>query len=164
MAQQIALGSTTVQLNFAAQIIWEISAFTEQSARWIGDPEMTDISQVGAMSSPQFQELIKPFLGDKISRDFQCMVYAISLAHNQQNSIHGHQYTFAELQKIGSLAGESCLRFLEKKLTPQSLANLSRNELQALFLMVVGTILAVGYAQPVGEFPSFPLDDVSFTT
>jgi hypothetical protein len=121
---------------------------------------MTGISQVGAMSSPKFEQLVKPFVGEGPSRDFRCMIYAISLARTQQNSIRNHQFTVAELQTIGSLAGERCLHFLEKKLTPQSLASLSKNELQALFLMVVGTILAIGYAQPVAESIPFPSNQV----
>jgi hypothetical protein len=54
------------------------------------------------------------------------------------------------------------LAFLEKSLKPQSLGKLSKNELQVLFLMLIGTILAVGYAQPVDEFPPFPPTEVSF--
>lgn len=125
---------------------------------------MTGISQVGAMSSPEFQELIKPSVGDGISRDFRCMLYAISLAHTQQYSTQRHEYIVIELQTIGCLAGERCLRFLDKKLTPQSLGSLSRNELQALFLMVLGTVLAIGYAQPVAQSPPFPSPQVSSAT
>jgi AraC-like DNA-binding protein len=164
LLQLTAVGSTPVQLVFANHIKWEIAAFTENCAKWISDPEMIDISQVGAMSSPQFQKLIKPLVGDAVCRDFQTMVYSISLAHTRQRNGEKHQHTLLELQRMGSTAGERVLRFLEKKITPQSLGSLSRDELQVLFLMIVGAILAIGYAQPVAESPSFPPIEVSCTT
>lgn len=153
--------STPFELAFADRMQWDIDPFTENCAKWINDPEVTDTSQVGAMSSIQFQDLIKPFVGDTISKEFRCMVYAISSARTQQGTAKKHQYTVLELQTLGSLAGEQLLHFLEKQLTPQSLANRSKNEQQVLFLMIIGTILAIGYAQPMVESPPFPSPDVS---
>jgi len=161
IVQQTALRSSPVQLAFVDYVRWEISAFTAECARWIADPDLTNISQVGAMSSPQFQSMIKSSVGEAISNDFQSMIYAISLAHTQQETGEKHMYTTLELQRIGSLAGERLLCFLEKMLTAQSLGKLSRNDLQVLFLMTVGTLLAIGYARPVSESPPFPPIDVS---
>ncbi len=155
------LGSRPVELAFANDLKWEVGAFIEGYAKWISDPEMMGISQVGAMSSPQFQDMIKPFLGDAVCNCFQGMLYTLSLAHTQQRTTEKHQYTVSELQRIGSLSGEHFLAFLEKSLKPQSLGKLSKNELQVLFLMLIGKILAVQYAQPVGDFPPFPPVEVS---
>jgi hypothetical protein len=163
-AIMLQLGSTPVELAFADDVKWEVGAFTEGCAKWISDSEMMGISQVGAMSSSQFQDMIRPFVGDAVCKCFQGMVYTLSLAHTQQSSAETHQYTAMELQRIGSLSGEHFLAFLEKSLKPQSLGKLSKNELQVLFLMLIGTILAVGYAQPVEEFPPFPPIEVSFLT
>lgn len=38
-----------------------------------------------------------------------------------------------------------------------------RDSGQVLFLMVIGTILAIGYTQSLTEYPIFPLNEVSFT-
>jgi hypothetical protein len=160
----LQLGSTPVELAFADDVKWEVGALTEGCAKWISDSEMMGISQVGAISSSQFQDMIRPFVGDAVCKCFQGMVYTLSLAHTQQSSAETHQYTAMELQRIGSLSGEHFLAFLEKSLKPQSLGKLSKNELQVLFLMLIGTILAVGYAQPVEEFPPFPPIEVSFLT
>jgi hypothetical protein len=163
MIQQTVLRSTPVRLGFEDHVTWEIGPFTEECARWISDPDLSNISQVGTMSSPQFQALIKASVGEAASNDFQSMVHAISLAHTLTTTAFKHMYTALELQRIGSLAGERLLSFLEKSLTAQSLGTLSKYELQVLFLMIVGTILAIGYAQPVIESPPFPPMEVSFT-
>jgi hypothetical protein len=156
------LDSPSVELAFAEHVKWDVGSFAETCAKWISNPDMTGISQVGAMSSPQFQNLITPLVGDAISREFRCMVYAMSLAHTQQGATKKQQYTLLELQIMGLTAGEQFLPFLERQLSPQSLANRSRYELQVIFLMIVGTILAIGYARPTVESPPFPSIEVSF--
>jgi len=168
MVKQTVLRSMPVQLGFDDHVTWEIGPFSEECARWISGPGLSDpglgaTSQVGAMSSPQFQSLIKASVGEAASNDFQSMIYAISLAHIRTTTGMKHMYTALELQRIGSMAGERLLSFLEKRLTAQSLTSLSRSELQVLFLMIVGTILAIGHAQPVTESPPFPPMEVSFT-
>ncbi|KAE9365634.1 hypothetical protein N431DRAFT_286554, partial [Stipitochalara longipes BDJ] len=137
---------------------WEIGAFTEECARWISGPDLTNISLVGAMSSFRFQALIKSSLGEAVSNNFQSMINAISLVHTQRRMRKKYMRPriLLALRKIGSLAGERVLCFLEKSLTAQSLGSLSRNEIQVLFLMIVGTILAIGYSQPITESPPFP--------
>jgi hypothetical protein len=95
------------------------------------------------------------------------MIYAISLAYTQQSSNHEYQISVSDLQKIGALAGKRCLKFLDNTLTASSLAKISKdrnakNILLALFLLGFGTILAIGYAQPVNESPVLPLHEVSF--
>jgi len=163
MIQQTVLRSTPVRLDFEDLVTWEIGSFTEECVWWIGDPDFNNISQVVAMFSLQFQTLIKASVGEAASNDFQSMIFAILLAHFQTTTAWKRMYTALELQQIGFLAGERLLSFLEKRLTAQSLASLSRNELQVLFLMIVGTILAIRYAQPVTESPPFPPMEVSFT-
>jgi len=49
------------------------------------------------------------------------------------------------------MAGHGFLRNLDEKLKAQSLKDCSRDDLQALFLLVVGTILAVGYVEPMAS-------------
>jgi hypothetical protein len=118
------------------------------------------------MSSPQFQDPIKPLVGNDISSSFRLVIYAISLAHTQQSSDHEYQLTRAYLHKIGAFAGKRCPKFLDNTLTASSLSGIfkdrnAKNILQALFLLVFGTILAIRYAQPVTESPVLPVTEVS---
>jgi hypothetical protein len=118
------------------------------------------------MCSPQFTALLELMLGHDISSPFRLMIYAISLAHTQQNPDHEDQLSVLDLQKLGAFAGKRCLKFLDAVLNPSSLARIFkqrnvREMLQALFLVAFGTILAVGYAQPVNESPMFPVQEIS---
>jgi hypothetical protein len=182
MAGAELLASTKITLEFDSQITWSLESLTKEMIAWLNDPSSSSTSKVGSMSSPQFQALVQPSFGDEASIKFQRMMTAISLAHTQQNLPHarlddhssesttlherseqGNNPIIMELQRIGAVAGHQFLMFLDKKLTPQSLATLSKEDLQALFLMIMGTILAIGYAQPVKEFPTFPPNEVRFT-
>jgi hypothetical protein len=92
------------------------------------------------------------------------MLYAQTLAYTQVHALGtGYLLSVTELQQIGALAGHSFLLELDRKLTPTHLASCSQASLQALFLMIFGTILAVGYASPPADSPLFPLEDVRYT-
>jgi hypothetical protein len=79
------------------------------------------------------------------------MIYAVSRAYTQSTASGKHLLSISELLQIGSLAGHKFLRSLDKKLEAQSLNNCSRADLQALFLLVTGTILAIGYTEPAAN-------------
>jgi hypothetical protein len=160
------LAATPVALEFSSQMTWEIDSFSNDVLTWLNSREPASTSKVGAMSSPHFQDLIKPFVGNDISTSFRLMIYAISIAYTQQSSNHEYQLSIADLQKIGAVAGKRCLSFLDNTLAASSLARISKDRnakktLQALFLLAFGTILAIGYAQPVAESPVFPGTEVS---
>jgi len=167
-ALEAVLAATPVTLEFASQITWEIDSFSNDIWKWLSSREVASTSKVGAMSSLEFRNLIKPLVGHDISTTFRLMIYAISLAHTQQSSDHEYPLSVPDLQKIGALAGKRCLKFLDNTLTASSLTKIfkernAKEKLQALFLLAFGTILAIGYAKPVTESPVFPVHEVSFT-
>ncbi len=94
-------------------------------------------------------ELIEPHVGFENMLNFQRMLYAESLAYIQPKTEEQHHLSIQELQQIGAITGHNFLKFLDEKLRPQSLQQCSKEDLHALFLLVVGTILAVGYTDPV---------------
>ena len=63
----------------------------------------------------------------------------------------GKDYNKDDLENIRSFAGTSVLRHLERVLSNIALAETSLKEMKALFLILFGTIIAVGYSQPVGH-------------
>jgi hypothetical protein len=166
---EAVLAATPVTLEFSSQMTWEIDSFSNDILTWLKSREPATTNKVGAMSSPQFQDLIKPLVGNDISTSFRLMIYAISLAHTQQSSDHEYQLSRADLQKIGAFAGKRCLKFLDNTLTASSLAKLFKDRntkkvLQALFLRAFGAILSIVYAQPITESPfSLELRLVSFS-
>jgi len=75
------------------------------------------------------------------------MIYAVSLAYTQPTAPGEYLLSTPELLQVGSLAGHKFLKVLDEKLKAQSLKDCSHTDLQTLFLLVTGTILAVGYAE-----------------
>jgi hypothetical protein len=81
------------------------------------------------------------------------MLLACTTSYIQDKSVRNCQFSDEELQQISSLAGECVLSSLERKLTPAELERCAGGVeyLQALYLVLLGTILAVGYMQPFEE-------------
>jgi hypothetical protein len=121
------LAATPVTPQFSCQMTWEVDSFNNDILMWLNSSEAASTSKVGAMSSPHFQDLIKPFVGNDISTSFRLMIYAISVAYTQQNSNHEYQLSIADLQKIGAVAGKRCLSFLDNALAPSSLARIIKD-------------------------------------
>lgn len=62
------------------------------------------------------------------------------------------------LRAVGYEEGRHVLAGLDAMFAPKHLAGLGRVEMQVLFMMVLGTALAVSYADQVEESPEFPGD------
>jgi len=145
------LASVKIILDFASQITWDLEVLVDDVVDWLNDLSISYTSKVGTLSSHQFLELVKPSVGENISTDFQQMIYAVSLAYTQPTASGKHPLSISELLQVGSLAGYKFLKSLDKKLEAQSLNDCSRADLQALFLLVTGTILAIGYTEPAAN-------------
>lgn len=63
-------------------------------------------------------------------------------------------------RELFAMAGHQCLKWLDRKLKPYLLATCSSQDLQALMLLVFGTIYSVASATPAVEHPVFPTDQV----
>lgn len=77
---------------------------------------------------------------DAERKNFQIMLYAVSLAFTQANAKHKNTLDVLELHQIGTINGHEILKYLEKRLKPQSLKGASFIDIQVLFLVVFGTI------------------------
>ncbi|KAH8595430.1 hypothetical protein B0O99DRAFT_594602 [Bisporella sp. PMI_857] len=151
------LSLSRIALEFTSEVTWDLGSIANDIVDWLNDPMASKTSKVGTLSSPRFLELVRSSIQENTIVDFQRMIYAISLAYTQPTSSDKHFLTVSELYQVGSMAGHSFLRNLDKKLRPQSLKNCSCDDLRALFLLVVGTILAVGYVEEVAN--DTPLSD-----
>lgn len=148
LEQAKGIASAPISLKFASHVVWDLRALTEDTVEWLNDSMISDTSKVGTFSSPRFLDLIAPWVDEATRRDFQQMIYATTLAYTQTSAPDKHHLNPLELRRIGAVAGHKLLKVLDEKLKPQSLKGCSEDDLQALFLLVVGTILAVGYAEP----------------
>jgi hypothetical protein len=142
------LALRTITLSFRSQITWTLPALVLELVEWLNNPQLSTTSKVGLLSSPSFLDLVEPYVGAEISISFQRMLYAESLAYTQPTSDEKHHLSVPELQQIGAIAGHNVLNFLYLKLNSDSLRSSSKHDLEAVFLLLVGTILAVGYSYP----------------
>jgi len=158
------LAFKSITLNFASQVAWNITALVNELVDWLSGPQVSTIvpSKVGTLSSPNFMAIVEPYIGVNHMLSFQRMLYAESLAYIKPATENQQHFTTLELRQIGGTAGHNFLTFLDKRLRPESLKDCSHESLQSIFLLVVGTILAVGYASQV-DFDLQPVNKVSWT-
>jgi hypothetical protein len=148
LAKSGELAMATISLEFSSLITWDLDHLVNDVVNWLNDPTLSETSKVGTLSSPQFLGLIKSSVEETARTDFHRMIYAISLAYTQPTAPDRHYLSISELYQIGSVAGHKFLKRLDKQLKAQHLKNCSGDDLRSLFLVVIGTILAVGYTDP----------------
>jgi len=141
-----------VSLNFDSEITWNLEALVDDTYKWLFTPMASTSSKVGIFSSPRFIDLIGPTWDDGTHKSFQKMIYAESLAFTQYTSSWKHIFGIHDLHHFGAMAGQTWLRTLDRELKPQKLNTSSKEKLQALFLVLIGTILAVNYTRSVIEY------------
>jgi hypothetical protein len=148
-----ALFSASIELNFPLDFEWSLNSLSQHVSSWLVNPARSPTSKVGILCSTGFQRLIQAQVGLDLSHSFQQMLLACTTAYNQDKSVDTSQFSDEELRQITSLAGECVLASLERMLTPVALEKCkgSLEYLQALFLILLGTILAVGYMQPIQD-------------
>jgi hypothetical protein len=146
-SKTLALASIT--LDFVCPIKWELTALVNEVVEWLNTPQLSTSSMVGTLSSPLFLNLVEFSIEDTTRINFQRMIFAQSLAYTQPTAPDRHPLGVSELQQISALAGHDVLNFLDGKLKPDSLKACTKEGLQAVFLLIFGSILAVGYTEPV---------------
>jgi hypothetical protein len=144
--EKLALRS--ISLSFSSLITWDLSNVALEFVEWLNQPQLPTASYVGFMSSPEFLKLLEPHVGVEIAISFQRMVCAECIAYTQPVSGEKQHLSVSELQQIGAVAGYHVLNFLDRKVRPEFLRASSKATLEAVFLMLVGTILAIGYSRP----------------
>lgn len=148
MEKSKALALSSITLTFASAVTWDLDALVNDISVWLRDPTTSKTSKVGILSSPNFLELIKSSGGKVADSRFQLMMYATSLAYTRPTE---PPLDTNDIYSIGCIAGHSFLNVLEEWLKPQLLQKCSQDGLRALFLMVFGTILSVGYCRPASD-------------
>ena len=147
------LAFKSIILDFASEITW----IYRQS---LNNSEVSTSIKVGIFLSPNLMEFIQPHVGCDAMLSFQRMLYSQSLASLRPTTEDKHHISIFELRQIGAIAGHSFLTFLDNRLRPQSLAACSKGNIRTLYLLVVGTVFAVGYSSSVAEILG-PLTQVS---
>ena len=137
-----------IVLDFPEYVHGDLPALASDFASWISDPQTqsTDTSRVGIMSTFTFQSIVSSAASEYLSQMLRLLVETSSILHNHHGEASYCGVPVEDLWKLRSFAGVEVLRQLETALTNKHLVKSSLQELQALFLILVGAILAVGYS------------------
>ena len=140
------LARETTELRFKQAVNWDIDALCTDFATWMtadsAQPAAT--SRVGVLSSMQCQLLLCRYLNGDLCTYLPLLVRTSSLLYNRQDSSHP-RYTYEQLSSARSLLGNELLKHLKTALKPTSLSKNSKQQLEVLFMVVFGTIIAVIY-------------------
>ena len=104
----------------------------------------TAMSRIGVLVSVQLQNSISSSIGRELSENYRVLVECSSMLHNWGIGPNHAGYSHVELRRIRSYSGTKVLKHLEGALTLTSLAQGSADTLKSLFLVLTGTIIAVG--------------------
>lgn len=144
-----------VQLAFESEVLWDLDAIVFEFACWMSHEHAlpASTSRVGILSSAKFSQLVRTIADEDLTRAFRLLVESSSVLYNHDGhlDIYWKDYYKDDLEHIRSFAGTSVLRHLERVLSNIALAEASLKEMKALFLILFGTIIAVGYSQSVGH-------------
>ena len=131
-----------VHTAFAEKVPWNIEAIASDFAAWIFDKHVSPApaSRVSILSSFALQNLLSDVIGTTLSKCFRLLVERVSIGYS-----HGHKDSLAE-RKVTTSAGFFVLQSLEDTLSSSSLARAPLERLQALFLILFGTVIGIGYS------------------
>ncbi len=103
------------------------------------------------LSSINADLLLSKFVDGNLSEALRVLIETSSILRNWGMDTSYSHYSSSELWSIRSFAGSQVLHGLERALNLQRLALVSADVLKALFLVILGTIIAVGYSTSVSN-------------
>ena len=107
---------------------------------------------MGILSSYRFKQLLQERLSENLASALRLLCEASSVLYNIgfQKAYAGR--TAQDLARIQSYAGCRVLGLLEAVLSKNSLSKMTLGNLKAIFLVLFGTILAVGYTRQIATY------------
>lgn len=144
-----------VQLEFESEVWWDLDAIAFDFACWMAYQHRVpaSTSQIGILSSSKFECLLDNLTIPNLRRAFKLLVESSSVLYNHEGNtgMIWKGNSLDDLAKIRSFAGTLVLQYGEKELSNVTLAEKSLPKLKALFLILFGTTIAVGYSRPIDQ-------------
>ena len=136
------------QLAFKTRMQWNIDSISTSFVEWMndGDVSLNSMSRVGLLTSYKFQAIVSDLLGEDLSRSFRLLLETSSIFYSHDGETQFLGYSHTQLRCIQNAAGTRVLRMLQSALSKSVLAQCHLGKLKALFLILIGTIIAVGYS------------------
>lgn len=139
--------------TFKPGFLWDLGAVSSDCAKWICEEHVSpaSTSRVCMLSSLKAADLLSKFVDPGLSKALRVVVETSSILHNWGDDATFSRYSSSDLWSIRSFAGSQALRNLEAVLMNNRLAKSSKDVLKAVFLVLLGTVIAVGYTVSVGQ-------------
>lgn len=138
------ISEANVNLYFTVPFEWNTSAVSNYMAAWLRETQPSDASPVGIMSCARFCTMLPAIVDQEVARMLKLLVYVASILHTGDRDPYSVLST-DDLLKLASHDGAEVTNFLHSSLKPNGLAQRSLEDLNALFLIVLGAIVAVTY-------------------
>ena len=121
--------------------------------QWLSDPGSHTIacSRAWLFSSFSTEQLLSQYLPSRLCESIRGLVVTTTLIHNWGSEIQCPRLSTAELRSIRAFAGSQMVKTLELALHPSSLAKSSIDQLEGLFILLFGTMIAVSYTKATAE-------------
>ncbi|RSM12584.1 hypothetical protein CEP52_002288 [Fusarium oligoseptatum] len=140
------LNLDNISLEF--EVTWTFSSIIADVEAFLASRSIRLTSLVGTLCSRGFLQLLQGDITPTVAHRFQTMLYSASFCYGHAHqSLYDEDMPMATLQQLGNRAGHDFLRFLDKNLNASQLATATLDKLRALFLVLFGTILAIGYTR-----------------
>ena len=135
------------------QVNRDLGTIAAECAEWILDEcvKPGSNSRVWMFSSLDVERLLSPFVDANLRKAHRVLVETSSILRNWGMDKSYSDYSSSDLWSIRSFAGSQVLQGLERALNLQRLAKCSADVLKALFLVILGTVIAVGYSTSVSQ-------------
>jgi hypothetical protein len=142
------LVANDVQLDGGSDVSWDINAISLDFARWMSAQHMilASTSRVGILSSFTLTRLLSALIPGDLGPNIRLFIETSSALYNQGLQTHYAGVDATDLCQVRSFTGNKVLEDLEKALNNTALAKASLTKLKALFIILFGTIIAVGYS------------------
>ena len=153
--------TNNVQLGFVPESYWNLDFITQDFAQWMSNQQLTptSTSRVGILSSFNLTRLLSISTPGDMSQNFRLFVETSLALYNRgfhqgyASTLYNHGfqqeyagYNLVDLWRIRSFAGNKVLDGLQGVLKNNALSRAPLSELKALFLVLFGTIVSVGYS------------------
>ena len=127
---------------------WDIDAISSDFVRWLSIRSNAPryASRVEILSSFRLVQLLTDTLPGSLVRSFRLFVEVSSVLYSTDYKYHHNGIRISDLVLIRSFTGARVLHDLDKMLQESLLVKGGLLKLKALFVLLFGTILAVGYS------------------
>jgi len=137
---------TNVCLDFQIPFELNIDMASKHIGQWLtNDFNSSDFSVVGIFSSVEFTALLCRYVDPTLSRNLRLLVYLTTYLFVVDDPLPSTDVMRANMITLRDHVGNSVLGMVESLLKPAHLEASNSEKLQAVFLLILGTIVAVRY-------------------